>query len=219
MPTDNPQQSPQGSDSGIQPIISRVGLVIVPVVVFWLVRRVTSSEIAIGAGFVTSLIVFFSSRQRRATGILAVLSIVIVGGAAIVGIVLGSERAYLANDPIGDFIIMAIALGSIVFRRPLFSLFARELFPVVERFLEPRHSVFFLTTWLLAVVNAVQGTSRAFLLQNLSVEQYLLWSRVIGWPLSIAMLAVTYVLIGRAVRQSVQSRAMPAEEDTPDKDR
>jgi hypothetical protein len=68
-------------------------------------------------------------------------------------------------------------------------------------------------------VNAVQGTSRAFLLQNLSVEQYLLWSRVIGWPLSIAMFAVTYVLIGRAVRQSVQSRAMPAEEDTPDKDR
>lgn len=187
----------------MQSINPRFGLVILPVVVFWLVRRVASPEIAIGAGFVTSLIVFLMNRQRTATGILAVLGIVIVGGTAIAGILLGSEKAYLANGPIGDYIIMTIGLASIVFKRPLFSLLARELVPRVEQVLEPRHPVFFLTTWLLAVVNAVQGTSRVFLLENLSVDQYLVWSRVIGWPLGIALIAVAYVLIGRAVRRSV----------------
>ncbi len=218
MAEDNTQQRPQRPGPRIPPINPRFVLVILPVVVFWLVRRVASPEMAIGAGFFASLIVFFMNRQRGATGMLAVLGIIIVGGATIVGIVLGSEKAYLANDPIGDYIIMTIALGSIVFRRPLFSLFARELVPVIERFLEPRHSVFFLATWLLVVVNAVQGTARVFLLQNLSVDQYLLWSRAISWSLNIALFAVTYVLIYRAVSRSAQLRAMLAEEDTPEKD-
>jgi hypothetical protein len=37
-----------------------------------------------------------------------------------------------------------------------------------------------------------------------------------GWSLSLALLVVSYVLIDRAVRQSVQSRAM-LPEDNPDK--
>ena len=210
MPADNMRQG-----SRIPPINPRFGLVFIPVVVFWLVRRVASPEIAIGAGFVTSLIVFFMNRQRGATGILAVLGVVIVGGAAIVGIALGSEKAYLSNDPIGDYIIMTIALGSIVFRRPLFALLVRELVPLVERYLEPRHSVFFLATWLLVVVNAVQGTSRVFLLENLSVDQYLLWSRAVSWSLNIGLFAVTYVLIHRAVRAQILTTL--AEKDTPDR--
>src|SRR5918996_5490657 len=131
------------------PINLRFGLVILPVAVFLLLRRVAIPEIAIGAGFFTSLVVFFINRQSGRTGMLAVLGMVIVGGAAIVGIVLGSEKAYLLNDPISDYLIMTVALVSIVFSRPLFSLFARELVPTVERVLESRHSAFYLTTWLL----------------------------------------------------------------------
>jgi hypothetical protein len=202
MTKDNTQQGPHRSGLRLPPINPRFGLVILPVAVFLLVRRLASPEIAIGAGFVTSLIVFFINRQSGATGILAVLGMVIVGGAAIVGIVLGSEKAYLMNDPISDYLIMAVALGSIVFRRPLFSLFARELVPAVERVLEPRHSVFYLTTWLVVAVNAVQGTTRVVLLQNLSVDHYLLVSKPMGWTLSFALLVATYVLIARAVRQA-----------------
>lgn len=187
----------------------RFGLVVVPVVVFWLVRRVASPEIAIGAGFVASLIVFLMNRKRGPTGVLAVLGIVIVGGAAIVGIVLGSEKAYLANDPAGDYLIMLIALGSIALKRPLFSLLARELSPVIERYLTPGDSVFFLTTWLLVGTNAVQGTLRVLLLQNLTVDQYLVWSRAIGWPLGIALFVVAYVLIHRAVRRAVMLAMRP----------
>jgi hypothetical protein len=217
MAKDNAQQGRQWSRLHLPPINPRFGLVILPVAVFLLVRRVAIPEIAIGAGFFTSLIVFFINRQNGASGILAVLGMVIVGGAAIVGIVLGSEKAYLINDPISDYLIMTVALSSIIFRRPLFSLFARELVPAVERALEPRHSVFYLTTWLVVAVNAVQGTTRVVLLQNLSVDYYLLVSKPVGWTLSFALLVATCVLIDRAVRRSVQYRAILAE-DSPDKD-
>jgi hypothetical protein len=217
MTKDNTQRGLQRSHLHLPPINLRFGLVILPVAVFLLVRRVATPEIAIGAGFFTSLIVFFINRQNGASGILAVLGMVIVGGTTIVGIVLRSEKLYLMNDPISDYLILTVALGSIIFRRPLFSLFARELVPAVEHALEPRHSVFYLTTWLVVAVNAVQGTIRVVLLQNLSVDHYLLVSKPMGWSLSFALLVVTYVLIDRAVRQSVQARAM-LPEDSPDKD-
>lgn len=144
---------------------------------------------------------------------LAILGIVIVGGAALVGLILGSEKAYLANDPIGDYLIMIVALGSIFVRRPLFSLLARELTPVVERYLEPRHSVFFIATWLLVAVNAAQGTSRVILLETQSVDQYLLWSRVASWSLNIGLFLVTYLLIYLAVRHQIikESKSVDSE--------
>lgn len=77
------------------PINPRFRLVILRVAVFLLVRRVATPEIAIGAGFFTSLIVFFVNRQIGRIGIPAVLGMVIVGGPAIVRLVLGSEKAYL----------------------------------------------------------------------------------------------------------------------------
>jgi hypothetical protein len=207
----------QWSHLRFPPINPRFGLVILPALVFLLVRRVAIPEIAIGAGFFTSLVVFFINRQSGRTAMLAVLGMVIVGGAAIVGIVLGSEKVYLLNEPISDYLIMTVALVSIVFRRPLFSLFARELVPTVERVLESRHSVFYLTTWLLVAVNAAQGTTRVILLQNLSVDHYLLFTKPMGWTLSFALLVATFILIDRAVRRSVQFREMLAE-DTLDKD-
>jgi hypothetical protein len=60
------------------PINPRFRLVILPVAVFLLVRRVATPEIAIGAGFFTSLIVFFVNRQIGRIGIPAVLGMVIV---------------------------------------------------------------------------------------------------------------------------------------------
>ena len=154
MTKDNTQRGLQRTHLHLPPINLRFGLVILPVAVFLLVRRVATPEIAIGAGFFTSLIVFFINRQNGASGILAVLGMVIVGGTTIIGIVLRSEKVYLMNDPISDYLILTVALGSIIFRRPLFSLFARELVPAVEHALEPRHSVFYLTTWLVVAINA-----------------------------------------------------------------
>ena len=213
MSTNDTSERRQWRGLSIPPINPRFGMAVLPVLVFWLLRQVASPEVAIGAGFITSLIVFFTNRKRGVTGKLAVLAIIIIGGGATVGIVTGNEKAFLFNDPIGDFTIMAIALGSIIFRRPLFALLARELVPAVERFLEPRHSVFFLSTWLLILVNAARGTSRIFLLQNLTVNQYLIWSRVISWPLNITLLIVTYMLINHAVKRSTRFQEMLSEDE------
>jgi hypothetical protein len=71
-------------------------------------------------------------------------------------------------------------------------------------------------TWLLVAVNAVQGTTRVVLLQTLSVDYYLLVTKPMGWTLSFVLLVVSYILIGRAARQSVQLRSIPGE-DSPEK--
>ena len=67
MPVDNPQQEPKNLGSRIPPFNPRFGLIFVPVAVFWLVRRLAGPEIAIGAGFAASLIVFAMNRNRGAT--------------------------------------------------------------------------------------------------------------------------------------------------------
>jgi hypothetical protein len=121
---------------------------------------------------------------------------------------MGSARAYLATDPIGDLLAAIIALASIFFQRPLSGVLAQELVPVVQRFLDPRHPVFFLTTWLIVIVNGFQGASRVFLLQKLTVDEYLLWSRVISWPLTIVLFIAIYILINRAARRSARIQAM-----------
>jgi hypothetical protein len=105
----------------MQPAIDpKFGLSVLPVLVFWVVRSGGQIELAIAAGFVTSIIVFARTRQRGAIGALAVISIVVAGGAAIAGIAVESERVYLANDPVGDVISVLIGLGSIALRRPMF---------------------------------------------------------------------------------------------------
>jgi hypothetical protein len=103
----------------IKLINPRFVLAVLPVIVFWLTHRVASTELAIGMGFAVSLLVFFTNRHRGAIGLLAILGITTVGGAAIIAIVIGSARAYLATDPIGDILAATIALASIFFQRPV----------------------------------------------------------------------------------------------------
>jgi hypothetical protein len=137
----------------IKLINPRFVLAVLPVIVFWLTHRVASTELAIGMGFAVSLLVFFTNRHRGAIGLLAILGITTVGGAAIIAIVIGSARAYLATDPIGDILQASSS------RDLCLGCWAQELVPVVQRFLDPRHQVFFLTTWLIVIVNGLQRAS------------------------------------------------------------
>ena len=190
----------------------RIGMTIIPVLVFWSIRQVAIPEVAIAAGFIASLIVFFINRRHGVIGALAVVSMLIVGGGALVGIITGNEKAFLANDPVGDFIVTTLTLGSIIIRRPLFGLLAREFVPALKNILEPRHTIFYITTLLLAGMNAMQGTARLYLLQNLSVDEYLIWSRVVSYSLNIVMFIIAYNLIGRAARKSARMQALRNEE-------
>lgn len=193
----------------------RIGMSVIPVLVFWITRQLTIAEIAIAAGFTASVIVFIINRRRGIIGVLAITSMLIVGAGALVGIITGNEKAFLANDAIGDFTVTTITLGSIIIRRPLFGFLARELVPALKNILEPRHSVFYITTLLLALMNLSQGVTRAYMLQNLTVDEYLIWSRVASYSLNIVMAIMAYNLIGRAARKSGRMQQAREEEGEP----
>jgi len=186
----------------MQPAIDpRFGIAVLPAVVFWLIRRAGYVELAIAAGFVTSIIVFLRTRQRGAVGTLAVISVFVAGGAAIAGILVGSERVYLANDPVGDVVSVSIGLGSIALRRPMFGMIATELSPRVRGRIALDHRVFYTTTWLWIAINAAQAVLRVFMLQALSVGEYLIWTRVISWPANAALIWITWMLVSRAIER------------------
>ena len=144
-------------------------------------------------------------------GLLALLGLIVVGGASVVGIILDSDKAYLASDPIGDFIIALVFLGSVVVRRPLLGVIVRELFPRLATVINEQHRVFYLLSLAWAVQNVATGVVRIFLLQELSTDGYILWSRVVSWPVGIALLLISAYFIGRAV-QNEQLALEPVEE-------
>ena len=195
----------------MQPTVDpRFAIAALPALVFWVIRRAGHVELAIGAGLLTSIIVFTRTRQRGAIGALAVISIFVAGGAAIAGIVVHSERVYLANDPVGDAISVVIGLGSIVLGRPMFGLIATELSPRIRGLIAVDHRVFYLTTWLWVAVNAAQAALRIYMLQELSVGEYLIWTRVISWLLNAVLIWTTWVLVARAIRRESPPEAAAA---------
>jgi hypothetical protein len=204
-PRDRPTEGHLSGAELTQPAIDpQFGIAVLPAIVFWVIRRAGHVELAIGAGFVTSIIVFARTRQRGAIGALAVISIFVAGGAAIAGIIVESERVYLANDPVGDAISVAIGLGSLALRRPMFGLIATELSPRVRGRIALDHRVFYVTTWLWVAINAAQAVLRVIMLQELSIGEYLIWTRVISWPANAALIWITWTLVTRAIEREAR---------------
>jgi hypothetical protein len=183
-----------------------IGLSILPILVFWVVGRFTDTEIAIAAAFVTSLLVFSRMRRHGVIGYLAVLGVLIVAGGSLVGIILSSDKAFLATDTVGDFITAALFAGSVVLRRPLLGLVICEMFPRMREWLQPEHRVFVGMTVLWVVGNIATGATRAVLLDSLSADSYILWSRVIVWPMNFLLFGVFFYLMRRAILEQVVLR-------------
>ena len=187
-------------------INNEIWLSILPVAAFLLVDRVADTRVAIAAGFVAAVLVFLRTRKSGVIGYLAIGGIVIVGGTAVVGIVLDSDKAFFASDAIGDFLWMGAFLVSVVVGRPLIGVFVREMFPGVRDWLPETHRVFVTLSLAWAVQNVVTAVIRIILLDSLSTDSYLLWSRVATWPLNIGLFAISYYAIARAIRGEAEQR-------------
>ena len=187
-------------------INNEIWLSVLPIAAFLLVDRVADTRVAIGAGFAAALLVFLRTRKSGVIGYLAIGGIVIVGGSATVGIILDSDKAFFASDALGDFLWMAALLISIALGRPLIGVFVREMFPGVRDWIGERHRVFVWLTLAWAVQNVVTAVIRIILLDSLSTDAYILWSRVATWPLNIGLLAISYYLIYRAIHSEVETR-------------
>ena len=187
----------------------RIGLGILPIVVYWSMRRVAETQLAVAAAVAMALLVFATNRHRGAIGLLALMAVVVVAGGGAVGIILDSDKAFLANDVVGDFLTVGVALGSVLYGRPLFGLMARELSPRLQHVLAERARVFVVLTLVWALANAATGSVRIVLLDQLSASEYVLWSRVVSVPLNAAVLALGFVLIARAAEEALRDPAAP----------
>ena len=187
-------------------INGEIWLSILPIAAFLLVDRVADTRVAIGAGFAAAVIVFLRTRHSGVIGYLAVGGIVIVGGSALVGIILDSDKAFFASDAIGDFLWTGAFLGSVVIGRPLMGVFVREMFPGVKDWISERHQVFITLSLAWAVQNVVTAVIRLILLDSLSTDSYILWSRVATWPLNIGLFAISYYLVWRAIHREAERR-------------
>ncbi len=175
----------------------RVFISILPVLVFYAVGRVTEPWVAIVAGFVASGIVYYYSRSERLIGALTLFGFAIVSLSAVIGIVSNNEKAYLAAGPIADFLFIGLYLGSIAIKQPLVGGIARELLPAIAGRVPVNHPVFVKLSVAWAVYDLFHGVGRIYLIENLSTGEYLVWSRVLNWPFSGAMIFVTFVAIQR----------------------
>ncbi|MFN0147011.1 MAG: hypothetical protein ACKVT1_10895 [Dehalococcoidia bacterium] len=176
---------------------------LLPIAVFWGLSRGLNvdSWVAILGGFIASAAVFYYNRKDRLIGALTAFGFVVVGASAVAGIVWDSEKAYLASGPIADFLFVPLFAVSIALRKPLIGGIARELFPQVATRLPINAPVFVGLTIAWAVYNIVHGVFRVYLLRELSVGEYIIWSRVLTWPVLAVLFGVSGWLIHRAAQR------------------
>jgi intracellular septation protein A len=176
----------------------RILLSFLPVAVFFGLTRIAPAWVAVGGGFAASGAVFYTNRRHRLIGMLTAFGFSVVALSALVGIVSNSEKAYLASGPLSDFLFVPVYLGSIYVGKPLVGGIARELMPGVAGRVAPNAALFGWLSLAWAAYDLFHGAIRVVLLSNLSVGEYLVWSRLVGWPMSGALLALTGWLIYRA---------------------
>lgn len=195
----------------------RILMSLLPVVIFWALWRTTETAwLAIVGGFAASTFVLLTNRQQRLIGVLTLYGFVIVGVSSAVGIVWDSPKAYLASGPVSDLLFFPLYLVSIAMGKPLVGGISRELFPAIAGRLPEDHRVFVVLSVAWGAYNLAQGVARFYMLKVFSVGEYLVYSRLISWPFSAALMLLSAWMIYGAVRRlhahghGVEAEAAPA---------
>lgn len=179
----------------------RILLSLLPVVVFFLLTRVAPPQLAILGGFGASALVFYVTRGERLIGLLTAFGFVIVAVAATIGIIWNSEKAYLASGPVSDFLLAPMYVGSVLIGKPLVGGIARQLFPAIAGLVPINAPVFAWLSVAWAGYDILHGLGRTYMLSELSVGEYIIWSRLLSWPPTGALLGITAFFIVRAARR------------------
>lgn len=190
----------------------RMILPMLPVIAFTTASRTTTTEVAILISFLASAMVFAACRESGIIRFLAIQSFITVSGAAIVGIALSNEKVFVAENIVGDGMVVIIAMASLVIGRPFYGLIIRESIPRVCPALAASHQAFVQLTLLFVALQLATGVGRIFLLQELSAADYAVVSRVITWPLTALFLMAVYLLVTRALEahRLAEQRWQPA---------
>ena len=179
----------------------RILLSVIPVLLFLGMRQVAPAWSAIVISFAATAGITWLTRRDRLLGVLTVYGFAITAAGAVVGIAWNSEKAYLAAGPLSDLLFVPLYVGSVLVGRPLIGGIASELAPALVHEIPPDAPVYRWLSLAWAAYNLVQAVLRAYLLAGLSVNEYLIISRLLNLPLTGGMMLLTGGLIWRAVRQ------------------
>lgn len=168
-----------------------------PAVVFVAVNWAGPTQLAIGASFATAVFVFTRNRMRGIIGWLGVLSFAIVSASAVIGLISDSGKAYAAQNVVGDFAIVIVCAGSLLARKPMIGAIAQELVPAIKPVMPIAHPAFMWLTGINGAINLGTGVARWFMLESMSVNAYVVLSRVVFIPLSAAFIVLCYVVVNR----------------------
>lgn len=180
-----------------------------PVVAFYIGYQ-WHAYAAIGLGFVATAVAYYASDRKGLVGIFALFGLFVATVAALVGIVLEDERAFLARDAAIDFLLASLGLGSLLLGRPVVGLVLRDMWPALRDLLPLRHGAFVRATWVFVVVNIFQGTVRTWMLfGGFTVGEYLVYSRLFGWPVAGIMIAIIAHIVRESARSEARRRRQP----------
>jgi hypothetical protein len=177
-----------------------------PALVFYVVWQLAGVPAGVGAASAVAIALWLVARRRGARGVLPSLSLGIVALQAVVGLLTGSARLYLAQPAIVGIVVGLVFLASAITSRPLIGLVAVDLLrapPEIERD-ETFHRAFRLVTLVWAGYLLARALARLAVLALGSVEWFLVVTAVTGAPV-MAVLALWSA--GYAVRAL---RGMPA---------
>ena len=135
---------------------------------------------------------------------MARIGLVLVLFEAVVGLVSGSERLYLAQPVIVNGLYGLAFVGSVVLRRPLAGAFADEMYPFPDfvRASETFRRVFSRVSLMWGVYLLARSALRLATLQNSSVEAFLGVNFLTGMPLTALLLATSIWYAVRGFRTS-----------------
>ena len=171
-----------------------------PVLVFYGLTKVAPPEIAIGGGFVAVTVVFFLTRETPVLRLIAIYGYVITAGSALAGILLTSEKAYLAAGPVGDASSCRCTPGRSGGAGP-FGAIGREISPRMVGTLPVNAPIFVKVTLVWAAYEATKALVLTWMLLNLSIGEYLIWGRVFGWPTTAALVFICGIFVLREARR------------------
>lgn len=182
----------------------------VPVILFLILNFIAPAQVAIGASFAASAVVFLRNRDSGIIRVLAIMGFVVITGSAIVGLATESRKAFAAQNIVSDFLVATVALGSIAIGRPLVGAIARQTLPALRSLLDIRHRTFVYLTLGLVALNVFTGVVRIFMIDALSTNEYVVLSRAVGFPFSAVFAAASYFFVKRAATARHHIEAPPA---------
>jgi intracellular septation protein A len=174
-----------------------------PVLSFYVAYKLGGLVIGIVVASAVSLAAWLYERHHDRSGLLAWLTLLIVGVQALIGLVANDARAYFAPSVLATGAWALVFIGSVVIHRPLAGVFAGEMYPFPT---EVRDSATFRRVFSHislawgALLLFRSGLRLATLRQ--SVDAFVLVSAITGIPLTAAMMTASVWYATRAFRRS-----------------